>query len=124
LLGHRQTFRHTSGEEFEKRMQNRDPVIARTAVIGTGIFPVLKKALNAVERQRIEGNLTKTTRHVGDDEDEKEPQSIAMCLDRGRSQTFTERQFVGEERVKKGAQRRRCHDSTSWNSEAAHRSNR
>jgi hypothetical protein len=105
-------------------MENREPVVARTAVIVTDFFQVLKKAPNTIERQRIECNLTETTRHVGGDEDQKETQSITMCLYGGRSQTFTERKFIGEERVKKGAQRRRCHDSTSWTSGAAHRSNR
>jgi hypothetical protein len=99
-------------------------VVARTAVIVTGVFQVLKEALNTVERQRIKGNLTETTRHISGDEDEEKPQSIAVRLNRGWPQTFTQRQFVGEERMKEGAQRWRCHDGTSRSSGAAQRSNR
>jgi len=113
LLRHRQTIRDTSGEEFEKRMQNRKPVVARTAVIVTDLFEVLKKALNTLECQGIEGNLTEPARHVGGDEEDKEPQSIAMGLNGGRSQTLTEWQFVGEERMKKGTERWGHHDDTS-----------
>jgi len=42
-------------------------------VIVTVFFQIRKEAPNTIEGQRIECNLTETTRHVGGDDDTKQP---------------------------------------------------
>src|SRR5215471_12745172 len=84
LLGDGETFGHAPPQKLKKRMQDREPVVAGPPVVVAGVFEMLKKPQNTVEAERVECNLRESTRHIGRDEGEKEPQGIPVGLDGAR----------------------------------------
>jgi hypothetical protein len=105
-------------------MQDHQPVVACPPVIVADVFEMLEEPQDAVERERVEGDLREPTRHIVREEGEKETQGISMGLDGGRSEALLERELVGEERMKQGAKRGRIHNVTLWMSGSTHLSNR
>jgi len=124
LLCDRETFGHAPPEKLKERMQDRQPVVARPPVIVADVFEMLEEPQDTIEAERIEGDLREPTRHIGRNEDEKEPQGIPMGLDRARPEALLEWELVGEKRVEQGAKRGRTHSVTSWMRGSAQRSNR
>jgi hypothetical protein len=124
LLRDCETLGHAPPEKLKERMQDRQPVVACPPVIVADVFEMLEEPQDAIERQRVEGDLRKPTRHIVREEGEKETQGISMGLDGGRPKALLEREFVGEERMQQGAKRGRIHSVTSWISGSTERSNR
>jgi hypothetical protein len=81
-------------------VQDHQPVVARPPVIVSHVFEMLEKPKDAIERQRVKGDLRQSTSRIRCDEGEKEPQRIAIGFNRRRPEAFLKRELVGEERVK------------------------
>jgi hypothetical protein len=85
LLRDGKTLRHSPTQKLKESMQDRQPMVARSPVIVACIFEMLEESQDAVERERIEGDLRKPTGYIGGHEAEKEPQSIPMGFDGSRT---------------------------------------
>lgn len=124
LLRDRKTLRYSSTQKLKKCMQDHQPVVARPPMIVPGVFQMLEEPQDAIERERLEGDLRKPAGHIGSNEVDKKPQSIPISLDGGWSQAFLKGEFVGKECVEQGAKRGRTHGVTWWMSGLAQFSNR
>ena len=91
LLSGRETLGHAPPQKLKERMQDRQPVVACPPVIVADVFEMLEEPQDAVERERIEGDLREPTRHIAREEGEKETQGISVGLDGGRPEALLER---------------------------------
>ena len=112
LLCDRKALRRAPPQKLEERMEDGQPMVACAPMIVALVFQVLEESQDAIERQRFEGDLRQPARHIACEECEKQPQRIAISLDRARPKALLQREFVGEESVKQRAKRRRTHDLT------------
>lgn len=124
LLRDCKTLGHSPTQKLKKRMQDHQPVVACPPMIVACVFEMLEEPQDAVERERLEGDLRKPTGHIGGNEADKKPQSIPMSLDGGCSKALSQGELVGKECVEQGGKRGRTHGVTWWMSGFAQFSNR
>ena len=123
LLRDGKILRRAAREEFEEAADDRQSMIPGAPVVMSRRLKILQEPEDAIQREELARNSREPTRGVPRHEGEKQPEPVAIGLNRRRTQPALDRKLIGEKRMHERTNRR-AHGVASWTVGHAHRSNR
>ncbi len=106
LLADAQHLRRARGDVLEQRVDHGEPLVASAGLVAAVLLEMAQESDDSLEGEIAHRELGDVRAFVGCEEQDQEPDRVAVAAHRGWPQALDGHQVIGEERVQQWPQRR------------------